>query len=187
METRLSDRADQAITSPASTSADSDLVWTRSASALVADGTFGFGTSGLGYVLKTCGSARRSVHAVERVAQGFVETSPRDLVEVADGLAVEISERDRDDVVAADGARFREAIPDAEFHFGSDSTNCPCDGRTGDGGEYSDRSVPGEHADRAAARGRSEIGPVDVVAGYHAGAVLAASLRADWTTAGSAG
>jgi hypothetical protein len=36
---------------------------------------------------------------------------------VADGQVVQVLERDRDDVVAADDARFWEAMLDAEFHL----------------------------------------------------------------------
>ena len=39
-----------------------------------------------------------------------------------------------------------------------------------------------EHADGATPGGGSEVGPVDVVASYHVGAVSAASRRADWTS-----
>ncbi|MFT6393423.1 MAG: hypothetical protein ACJA14_002953, partial [Ilumatobacter sp.] len=38
---------------------------------------------------------------------------------------------------------------------------------------------------RDAVRQGPEVGPVDVVASYHAGAVSAASRRADWTSPGS--
>jgi len=59
----------------------------------------------------------RSVHDVERVTQGFIEAGARDFVEVADGLVVQGFERDRDDVVAADDARFGEAVLYTDFHF----------------------------------------------------------------------
>lgn len=58
-----------------------------------------------------------SVDDVERVAQGFVEASSRDFVEVADGMLVQVFEMHRDHVVAADDACFGQAMFDAEFHL----------------------------------------------------------------------
>lgn len=128
-----------------------------------------------------------SVHDVERVAQGLIESGPRDFVEMADGLGVEIVEPDRDEAVAVDDACLGEAVLGAELYFGSDSTDGASDRRAGDRRQHRDRAVAGEHAHGPASGGRTEVGPVDVVAGYHAGAVSPASRRADRSSAGSAG
>jgi hypothetical protein len=60
---------------------------------------------------------RQSVHDVERVAQGLVESSSGDLVEVTDWFVVEVVASDRDDVVAADDARFGESLLGADLDF----------------------------------------------------------------------
>ena len=133
----------------------------------------------------TLGTARESrpqpgsVHDVQRVAQGLIESSSRDFIEVANRFVVEVVERDGDDVVAADDTRLGKAVLGAELDFRPDTANGACDRCTGDCGENLDRRVAGQHADRPTTSGRSEIGPVDVVASYHAGAVSAASLLAD--------
>ena len=108
---------------------------------------------------------------VERVAQCRVETSAHEFVEVADRLVVEGDERDGDDVVATDDARFGQAVFCTEFDFGSDSTDGACDGRTSHRGQDSDGGISGQHAHRAATCRRTEVGPEDVVASYHAGVV----------------
>jgi len=129
----------------------------------------------------------QSVHDVERVAQGFVKTCPGELVEAPDRLVIEVDDRDGDDVVAVDDARFGKAVLGSEHYFRSDSTDRSSDRCARDRGEYIDRSVASEHADGSSTSRWSEIGPVDFVASYHAGVVSAASRRADWTSAGSAG
>lgn len=111
------------------------------------------------------------VDDVERVAQCFVEASACEFVEVADALFVEGVERDGDDVVAIDDARFGQAVFCAEFDFGSDSTDGACDGRTGHRGEDSNGGISGQHAHRPATGRRTKVSPEDVVASYHAGVV----------------
>ncbi len=78
---------------------------------------------------------RREIDDVERVTRGFVEASVPGFIEVADGLVVQIFERDHDDVVAADDARLGQTVLDAEFHLGTNSTDGACDGR-----RYAERS-----------------------------------------------
>ena len=56
-----------------------------------------------------------SVHDVEGVAQGLIQSSSRVLVELTDGFAIEVVEWDRDDVVAADDARLREPVLGTEL------------------------------------------------------------------------
>ncbi len=136
---------------------------------------------------RAASTASQSVHDVERVAQGLVEPGPGELVEMPDRLIVEVNDRDGDDVVAADDACFRKAVLRSKQYLRSDSANGPCDRCARDGGEHVDRSVASEHADGSSTSRWSEIGPVDVVASYHAGVVSAASRRADSTSAGSAG
>jgi hypothetical protein len=111
------------------------------------------------------------VDDVERVAQCVVETSASEFVEVADGLVVEGVERDGDDVVAADDARFGQAVFWTELDFGSDSTDGARDGCTGHRGQDSDGGISGQHAHGPATCRRTEVGPKDVVASYHAGVV----------------
>jgi hypothetical protein len=111
------------------------------------------------------------VDDVERVAQCLVETSASEFVEVADGLVVECIERDRDDVVATDDARFGQAVFCTEFDFGSDSTDGACDWRTGHRGQDRNGGISGQHAHRPATCRRTEVSPEDVVASYHAGVV----------------
>jgi len=108
---------------------------------------------------------------VERVAQCFVEASACEFVEVADGLIVEGVERDGDDVVTTDDARFGQAVFSTEFDFGSDSTDGACDGRTGHRGQDRNGGISGQHAHRSATSRRTEVSPEDVVASYHAGVV----------------
>jgi hypothetical protein len=128
-----------------------------------------------------------SIRDVQRVAQGLIESSSGGLVEVADRFVVEVVERDGDDVVAADDTRLGKSVLAAELDFRSDTSNGAGDRCAGDCGEHFDRRVAGQQADGPTTSGRSEIGPVDVVASYHAGAVSAASRLADRTSAGSAG
>jgi len=68
---------------------------------------------GVGFppLLTSCGS----VHDVERVAQRLVESCTSDLVEVANRFVVQVVERDRDDVVAADDARLWQAVLGTEL------------------------------------------------------------------------
>jgi hypothetical protein len=47
----------------------------------------------------------------------LIESGSGDLVEVADRFVVEIVERDRDDVVAADDAHFGESVLGTELDF----------------------------------------------------------------------
>lgn len=136
--------------------------------------------------LRVDGCRCSSVHDVEGVTQGVIQSSSRDLVQVTDGFVIEVVEWDRDDVVAADDTRLGEPVLGTELDFRFDAADgardrCACDCR-----EHLDRGVAGQYTDRSATGGRSEVDPVDVVAGCHAGAVSAASLRADWTSAGSA-
>ncbi len=58
-----------------------------------------------------------SVHDVERVSQGLIESSSRGFVKVPNRFAVEIVDWDRDDVVAVDDARFGESVLGAEVDF----------------------------------------------------------------------
>ena len=52
-------------------------------------------------------------------------------------------------------------------------------------GEHLDRGIPREHADGPTVGRWSEVGPDDVAAGYHSGAVRAARRLALATSAGS--
>ncbi len=131
--------------------------------------------------------ADSSIHDVEGVPQRLVEQGTSDVVKTTDGLIIQIDDGDRDDVVATDDTRFGKAVLGTKFYFRSDAANRSRDGSARDRCEHFDCCVACEHADRTAASGRSEVCPVDVVAGYHAGAVFAASRRADSTRAGSAG
>lgn len=66
------------------------------------------------------GNRRRPVgliHDVERVAQGLIESSPGDLVELTDGFVIEIDEWHGDDVVAADDADLRKSVLRSELHL----------------------------------------------------------------------
>ena len=120
-----------------------------------------------------------SVHDVQRIPQGLINSRSRELVEVADWFVVEVVDRDGDDVVAADDTHLGKSVLGAELDVRSDAPNGARDRCTRDCREHLDRRVAGQHADRATTGGRSEIGPEDVVASYHAGAVSAASRLAD--------
>ena len=77
----------------------------------------GFGTGALGMPLGYRGPELRSVHDVECVAEGLIESSSGDLVEVADRFVIEIDLRHGDHVVAADDTRLGKSVLGSEFHF----------------------------------------------------------------------
>lgn len=58
-----------------------------------------------------------SVHDVQRVAQGLIESSSGDLIEAANRFVVEVVERDADHVVAADDTRLGKSVLGAELDF----------------------------------------------------------------------
>ncbi len=122
---------------------------------------------------------RGSVQDVQRVTQGLIESSSGDLIEVADRLVVEVVEWDGDDVVAADDTGLGKSVLGAELDFRSNTSNGAGDRCTVDCGENLDCRVASQHTDRATTGRRTEIGPVNVVASYHAGVVSAVSRLAD--------
>ena len=79
------------------------------------------------------------------------------------------------------------AVLGTDLDFGADSPDCPGDRCARDRVQHCDGGITGEDADGSASCGRPEVGPDDVVASYHAGAVRAARRRADCTSAGSGG
>src|SRR5690606_32936198 len=110
-----------------------------------------------------------------------------DLVEATDAFAIEIFDRHGDDVVATDDATFGQPLLGTDFDLGADPTNPACDRCARHRRQHRDGRVTAENADGTASRRRSEIGPDDVVASYHAGAVRPARRRAACTNAGSGG
>lgn len=128
-----------------------------------------------------------SVDDVEGEPESSIEFDPRDFLEVADGFGIEILDRHRDDVVATDDASFGQTLLWTDSDFGADASDRPGDRCTGDRGRHGDGCVTSENANRATACWSTEVGPEDVVACYHSGAVCAATRRADWTSAGSGG
>lgn len=104
-----------------------------------------------------------------------------------DWSVVEITDWHGNDVVAVDHARFGQTVFGTNLYLGADSSDRASDRGTGDRREHRDRRITSQHADRPSARRRPEIGPENIVAGYHAGTVFAASRRAARTNAGSAG
>ena len=128
-----------------------------------------------------------SIDDVERVPKCLVERGSRDLVEATHGLILEGIDGNGDDVVAADDARHRKAVIEPDLDFRVDAADSAGDRRARDGAEDTDRGVSGEDTHWAAPGRGPEVRPEDVVAGYHAGVVWAASCRADWISAGSSG
>lgn len=104
-----------------------------------------------------------------------------------DRLVIQQTDRDRDQVVAADHAGLGQPLRRTNLHLRTDPTHGPGDRRTRDGAQHGDRSIAGQYADRAATSRGAEVRPDDVSASYHSGAVSAASRAADATTAGSWG
>ena len=131
--------------------------------------------------------AGRSEHDVEGVPQRLVQSSAHDLVEMTDWIVVEGVDGDGDDVVAADDTCLGQTVLGTQLDLGTNAADRSRNGCTCDGGEHRDSRIAREHTHRATSCRRTEICPVDVVAGYHAGAVAAARRRADWSSAGSAG
>ena len=128
-----------------------------------------------------------SILDVERVAEGFVKPDPSFEVEPADPFGVEKRGRDRYQAVAADDALIGKTMGASDLHLRADSADRPCDVCASDGGEHDDRRVTGEDADRPPASRWSEVGPDDVAALYHSGAVSEAKRAAAATIAGSCG
>lgn len=128
-----------------------------------------------------------SVDDVQRKPQSDVECCPCDLIEATDWFIVEIFDRHGDDVVATDDAAFRQSLLGTDLDLGTNSTDRPGDRCARDRAQHCDGGITGENADGAASGGSPEVGPDDVVASYHAGAVRAARRRADCTSAGSGG
>lgn len=58
-----------------------------------------------------------SVHDVQRIAQGLIESSSGDLVELTDRFVIEVDEWDSDDVVAIDDADLGKSVLRSELHF----------------------------------------------------------------------
>jgi hypothetical protein len=130
---------------------------------------------------------QHSVLNVEGVAEGSVEPDPGFEVELADAFWVEKRGGDRYQVVAADDAGIGKAHGGPDFNLGADTTDRSSDRRAGNGGEHLDGGVTGQDADRPPPGRRSQVGPDDVTALYHSGAVSEASLEAAETIAGSWG
>ena len=128
-----------------------------------------------------------SVDDVDRKSKRSVEFGSCDLVEVPNGLGIEILDRHRDHVVAGDDAALGQSLLCPDLDFGADTSDGSRDRGARDRAQHSDGCVTSEDADRATSCGCTEINPEDVVACYHAGAVSAASRRADWMSAGSGG
>jgi hypothetical protein len=128
-----------------------------------------------------------SVDDVQREPQRDVECRPCGLIEATDWFVIEIFDRHRDDVVATDDAAFGQPLLGTDIDFGADSPDCPGDRGARDRVQHCDGGITSEDADGSASCGRPKVGPDDVVASYHAGAVRAARRRADWTSAGSGG
>src|SRR3954453_8235582 len=106
---------------------------------------------------------------------------------MSDGRGVEQRDGEGDHVVATDHTRYGQAFVRPHLHLGVNASDGASDWRAGDRVQNLYRRVAGEHADRAATGGRSEVGPDDVASGYHSGAVTDASRAAAVTICGSCG
>ena len=98
-----------------------------------------------------------------------------------------VTRADRDQVVATDDARLRQTRCSPDLHLGADPTNGSSNRSAGDRSQHCQRRVAREHTNGPPTRRRTEISPHNVAAGYHSGAVCAASRVAAATTAGSWG
>lgn len=121
--------------------------------------------------LSRTGIALKSIDDVEGVTQCSIEVGSGDFIEASDWFSVEVGDRDRKDVVAIDDAQFRKAVLGSEFNFGAYASNSSRDRSASNGGEHTDGCVSSENADGAPTSRRTQVGPYDVVSGYHAGAV----------------
>lgn len=128
-----------------------------------------------------------SVDDVECVAQGPIQLDPGHRVELSHGTVIEISFRDSDDVVAVDRTHRWEPVGLSNFDFGGDPTERAANRSTGHRVEERDSSIPGQDTDRAATCRWTQVGPNDVIAGYHSGAVSAASRLDASSSRGSGG
>lgn len=124
---------------------------------------------------------------VKGIAEGLVEPDSSFEVELADAFFVEEGGGNRYQVVAADDAGFWKALGGANLNFGTDTADRSCNRGAGDRGEDGDGGVASEDADRPPPGRRSQVGPDDVTAFYHSGAVSEASREAAETMAGSWG
>ncbi|MEI2638444.1 MAG: hypothetical protein V9F03_05535 [Microthrixaceae bacterium] len=66
-----------------------------------------------------------------------------------------------------------------QLYFGADASDYSGDWGAGDRGQDRYGGVSGQDAYRASPCWFAEVGPNDIVSGYHGGAVAAASRRAD--------
>jgi hypothetical protein len=135
----------------------------------------------------TQNTGRRSVFDIEGIADRLVESDPAVEVEMSDRFGVEQGHRDGDQVVAADDASFGQPFCSPYLDFRANTPDCAGDRSAGDRCEDFDCSVPSKHADWSPSRWWPQISPNDVAAGYHSGAVWAASREAAVTMAGSWG
>jgi hypothetical protein len=128
-----------------------------------------------------------SVLDVEGVTEGLVEPDPGFEVELADVFWVEKRGGNGYQVVAADDAGIGNALGGPDSNLRADTADRSGDRRAGDGGEHLDGGVTGEDADGPPPGWRSQVGPNDVTALYHSGAVSEASREVAETIAGSWG
>ena len=128
-----------------------------------------------------------SVDDVESKSKRSVEFGSCDLVEVSNGLGIEILDQHRDHIGAGNNATLGQSLLWPDLDFGANTSDGSCDRGAHDRAQHGDGCVTSENADRATSCGCTEINPEDVVSRYHAGAVSAASRRADWMSAGSGG
>lgn len=128
-----------------------------------------------------------SVLNVEGVAKRLVKLDSGFEIELTDGFCINKRDGDRYQVVAADDAAIGKAHGLSDLDLGADTANRSGDRRAGDGGENGDGSITGQDTDGPPPRWWSQVGPEDVAAFYHSGAVSAASREAAETIAGSWG
>lgn len=92
-------------------------------------------------------SGAESVDDVEGVAQRAIERGSGKLVETPNWFSVDVSDRDREDVVARDDARFGKPMLGTEFDLGADAPDRSRNRGTGNRSEHTNGGVSREYAD----------------------------------------
>jgi len=165
--------------------ASESISWARSGNRT---GGWGRGRpSGVGpWRIKPRDRRRRSVDDVQGVAERPIQLGSRTRVEVAHTIAIKGGLGHGDQVVAVDHRVIGQTVLGPHLHFRGDSADGPGYRCACQSVENGDRSVPCDDTYRPSARRRPEVGPDDVVSGYHSGAVSAAS-RCDASSSAASG